>query len=149
MGADDKDRLAEELARLSQERERVLAGVDAVGDDPADMADRTQVVEMRGEVERIDTRIAELRAALEEVGGTAPDDGTVRDGTVVELRFDDGERQTVRVGGVRITGDDTPVVTAKSPAGQALIGRAEGETVAYDGPRGERRVTIESVRPSR
>lgn len=147
MGATET-RLGEELERLLQERERLMSSVDDTADDPADSADQAQVVELRAEAERIDARIEEVRAAMEQEDQAAPTDGTVGEGTQVKLRFDDGEPQTVRVGGVPVPDEDPPVITAKSPLGEAIIGHKKGETVTYEGPKKEQRVTIESIKPS-
>lgn len=148
MSATEDSRLGEELARLRQERERLMSSLDGTADDPADGADQAQVVELRAEAGRIDARIGELEAALQQEGQAAPADGTVGEGTLVSIRFDDGEPQTVRVGTVPVADEDPPVITEKSPLGQAIIGHKKGETVTYEGPKQEQRVTIESIKPS-
>lgn len=140
-------RLADELERLRSERKRLMDGVDVEADSPADTADQAQRVEMRAEAERVDARIAEIEEAIH-TGRESPADGTVGDGTVVRLRFDDGGRDVVRVGGVRVAADDTTVVTSSSPLGEALMGHRKGETVSYEAPAGEQHVTIESVAPA-
>ena len=67
------------------------------------------------------------------------------DGTVVTLRFPDGDVATYRIVAIpEENGDD--VVTAGSPLGQALVGRGVGDAISYQGPDGELHAEVVSVR---
>jgi transcription elongation GreA/GreB family factor len=81
------------------------------------------------------------------MGRTTP--SGLPDGTMVTLRFPDGDIATVRIISIpeqAPADDQTDVVTAASPLGQALLGRQAGDTVTYRGPDGNRRAEVLAVR---
>ena len=56
------------------------------------------------------------------------------------LRFAGGDEATFRIVAIpeqAPAGDQDDVVTAGSPLGEALVGRAAGDTITYAGPDGE------------
>jgi transcription elongation factor GreA len=79
----------------------------------------------------------------------APPEGEVGFGTVVTLVYEgDTEHEQYLVGHIEEQHDGLDVLSPTAPLGAALLGRREGETVAYQAPTGaELRVTIVSVRP--
>jgi len=83
---------------------------------------------------RMDLRIRQLQAMLEEVtivqGGSA--DGTVRVGATVTIDFGDGETERYLVGNIEEKKEGVDVVSPDAPLGKALLGRALGDDVAYE-----------------
>jgi transcription elongation factor GreA len=65
--------------------------------------------------------------------------GVVTVGATVELEREDGERMTVEISSVG-------GVSPESPVGRAVIGRAEGDEVQIDAPRGAWKARIISIR---
>jgi transcription elongation GreA/GreB family factor len=59
----------------------------------------------------------------------------------VEIEQDDGTRMEIEISSVM--GDRS--VSPESPLGRALVGRAVGETVEVNAPRGSWRATILSI----
>ena len=104
--------------------------------------------------ERLEQELAQVREQRDrlaaQLGGEDPEDADRGDrgdeaveleGTVVTLRFPDGDVATYRIVAIpEENGDD--VVTAGSPLGQALVGRAVGDTISYRGPDGDLRAEV-------
>lgn len=135
----------EELARLRAERDRAagtLRGEDDAVGDRADEADELQRADV---VARLDERIAGIQDRLTgaAVAG-APSTDVIGVGSTVQLRFADGEEETVEVSELAEAGDLT-LVTWDSPLGKALLGRHAGETVLYDTPGGASSATVLSI----
>jgi transcription elongation factor GreA len=99
---------------------------------------------------KMESRIRQLQALLKnvEVVDTATaggPDGTVGHGIVVTLRYlGDDDTQDYFVGSIEERRGDMPVVSPSAPLGQALIGKAAGDTVEYDAPGGK--LTVEIVK---
>ena len=65
--------------------------------------------------------------------------GVVTVGATVDLEREDGEKMTVEISSVG-------GVSPESPVGQALLGRAEGDEIDIEAPRGAWRARILSIR---
>ena len=99
-----------------------------------------------------EARIRQLRQLLENasVGEAPEDDGTVRAGTVVTVRFpsdqpSDDDLATFLLGHREANaGSDIDVYSTTSPLGAAVLGRSVGETVAYQLPNG-RKLSVDIV----
>ena len=88
-------------------------------------------------------RITEIERLL--AGQVVGAGARLTDGTVVTLRFPDGDVATYRIVAIpEGNGDD--VVTAGSPLGQALVGRVVGNAISYEGPDGELHAEVVAVR---
>jgi transcription elongation factor GreA len=95
-----------------------------------------------------EARVRQLDQLLKEavvVEGGSGD--TVAPGTLVEIRMDsDPESTTYLVGSIEERNDTYEVLSTSSPLGQALVGKAPGEVVTYQGPKRAFEVEIVSVR---
>lgn len=109
---------------------------DSVGDS----ADQAAALEAHEIAARLDRRIAELEALLEH----GPSSNLLPDGTVVTLRFSDGDEETFRV--VTFPGDAPDLLTSDSPLGLALVGHKDGEEIRYRTPRGPATATVVSLK---
>ncbi|WP_326625228.1 MULTISPECIES: GreA/GreB family elongation factor [unclassified Streptomyces] len=139
-----REALDRELADLRAERETVAAtlrGGERVG-DRADEADELQ----RGtELDRLDTRIAEIDGRLREAAVAGPPrTDKVGVGSTVTVRFADATETTVQIGEVAEALDRT-LVTADSPLGRALLGRRAGDTISYETPEGRSTAVVLSL----
>ncbi|HET6794738.1 MAG TPA: transcription elongation factor GreA [Acidimicrobiales bacterium] len=98
---------------------------------------------------KMEARIRQLQAMLSDaviVDGAAGDDGVVKAGTVVSLRYDgDDDVERYLIGSIEERREGMSVVSPASPLGQALIGHRPGETVEYEAPSGTLRVEIVEV----
>jgi transcription elongation factor GreA len=140
-----RDRVAAELVRLRQRRDRleieVLNDRGMVGDH----GDAADAIQRADELAGLDDRISELDRLLLAGPSQAHEDGTLPDGTEVTLRFTDGAVVTMLVISVV---EQTPVgregetLTARSPLGLALAGHQPGDTVTYSTPQGQNQVEL-------
>ena len=137
-----RDRLERELARAREQRHQLaeqLAGEDPDNPDLGDRGDAAVQLEGQADLARMDQRVEELERLLAEPGALETPPG-LPDGTVVTLRFPDGDEATLRVVVIpeqAPAGSQDDVVTVSSPLGQALIGQHAGDTITYAGPDGE------------
>ncbi|MGW6899016.1 GreA/GreB family elongation factor [Streptomyces sp. NBC_01718] len=139
-----REAMERELADLRAERETVAAtlrGGERVG-DRADEADELQ----RGtELDRLDTRIAEVGGRLREAAVAGPPrTDRVGVGSTVTVRFADSTEATVQIGEVAEVLDRT-LVTADSPLGRALLGSRAGDTIGYETPEGRSTAVVLSL----
>ncbi len=140
-----RENLGAELERLRQRRDRLETEVKNDRGMVGDHGDAAEAIQRADELAVLTDRINELDRRLR--GGPPPADeaDTLAGGTEVTLRFPDGEVVTMQV--ISIV-EETPVgreaetLTAHSPLGRALVGRAPGDTVSYSTPHGENQVEL-------
>jgi transcription elongation factor GreA len=81
------------------------------------------------------------------VVGEGASGDVVAPGTIVEVLIEgDDTPTTYLVGSIEERHDTLDVLSTSSPLGQALLGRAPGDTISYEGPRRAFAVEIVSVR---
>ena len=157
MGAKDKpagltgearDRVAAELARLQERRDRLKAEVQndlgAVGDH----ADAADAIQRADELVGLDERVAELDRLLH-AGPLPSNRDELPFGTEVKLRFSDGDvvkMQVISVIEEASTDGEAEALTANSPLGLALVGRKAGDKISYTTPQGEQQVELLDVK---
>ena len=72
----------------------------------------------------------------------------VEPGVLVDLRYEgDDDVTTYLVGSIEERHETYDVLSTNSPLGQALLGKAKGATVTYQGPKRELSVSVADVRP--
>ena len=144
------ERLQSELEDLTTrgrvEIARAIEAARALG-DLSENGDYHAAKDTQGKME---ARIRQLQATLskaqlvEEGYGEAA--GTVAAGSVVAIRYEgDDDVERFLVGSIEERHDELSVVSPGSPLGQALLGKAAGETVQYEAPGGTLRVEIVEV----
>jgi transcription elongation factor GreA len=137
------DRLAEELAELEGPRRKAIVEAIAVARAHGDLAENFEYHAAKNEQGLLERRITILRSRLQnsevidEAAAAASGVATV--GSVVELRREDGEILSVELSSVG-------GVSPESPVGRAVLGRAEGDEVEVEAPRGTWKATIVSIR---
>ena len=68
-------------------------------------------------------------------------------GTLVELRYNgDDDVTTYLVGSIEERDAKYDVLSTNSPIGMAILGKAPGDTVTYQGPKREMSVTVVAIR---
>ena len=95
-----------------------------------------------------EARVRQLRQMLENAEIIeASDDGVIKPGMVVTVRYEgDEEPETYLLGLREEKGGAHDVLTPESPVGQALLGHSAGETVVAAIPAGPLRVEILEVK---
>jgi transcription elongation factor GreA len=144
------DRLEQELAQVREQRRRLaiqLGGEDPDDPDRGDRGDEAFQLAGLDDLSRMDRRIAEIERLIAGPGALNTPPG-LADGTVVTLRFPDGDEATFRIVAIPeqppAEGQDD-VVTTSSPLGQALVGRSAGDTITYRGPDGDLQAEVVAV----
>ena len=144
------DRLEQELARVREQRRRLavqLGGEDPDDPDLGDRGDEAFQLEGLDDLSRMDRRIAEIERLIAGPGALNTPPG-LADGTVVTLRFPDGDEATFRIVAIpeqAPADSQDDVVTTSSPLGQALVGRSAGDTITYRGPDGDLQAEVVAV----
>jgi transcription elongation factor GreA len=138
-----RQQLERELTDLRQQRSASATGLadHDRGGDAADQADLLEHAEMAA---RLNRRIAEIEAILEH---GLPNGSLLPDGTVVTLRFADGDEDTLTVASIPGQDADVSTLSADSPLGSALIGHQAGDEISYRTPAGETKATIVAIGP--
>jgi transcription elongation factor GreA len=139
------EQLAQELAELEGPRRKAVVEAIAVARAHGDLSENFEYHAAKNEQGLLERRITILRSRLQnsevidEAAAAASGVATV--GSVVELRREDGEAMTVELSSVGGVSPDSPV-------GRAVIGRAEGDDIVVEAPRGTWKATIVSIRRS-
>lgn len=133
------ERLQQELAALRTERRPAVArDLQRARLFLNPQGNAATVVIAESELELIDQRIADLEDLLEkaQVIGDGPPSSTVRPGSRVTVRYEDGTEETLTLVGPLEANAASGRVSIDSPAGKALLGKRSGNDAAIgDGDR--------------
>ena len=139
------DKLAEELAELEGPRRKAVVEAIATARAHGDLSENFEYHAAKNEQGLLERRITILRSRLQHAEvideEAAAASGVVTVGAVVDLRREDGETLTVELSSVGGVSPDSPV-------GRAVLGRAEGDEIEVEAPRGTWKATIVSIRRS-
>lgn len=130
------------------ERPRITAEVSYAA-SLGDRSENSEYLYGKRRLREIDRRLHFLRTRLEKIEVVDPSlfsGDTVRFGATVDIEDEDGRTQTWTIRGEDEVDMENHVISYVSPLGQALLGREDGDSVAFQSPRGRREVTITAVR---
>jgi transcription elongation factor GreA len=137
------EQLQAELAELEGPRRKAVVEAIATARGHGDLSENFEYHAAKNEQGLLERRIAILRSRLQHAEvideEAAAASGVVAVGATVELERDDGERLTVEISSVG-------GVSPESPVGRAVLGRAEGDEVEVEAPRGPWKARILSIR---
>jgi transcription elongation factor GreA len=141
--------LKAELDELEGPARREIADRIKTAREWGDLKENSEYHDAKNDQAFLETRIARLTERLrnaEVVEATDPG-GKASVGSTVELR-DEESGTTVTYQLVGATEADLAAgrLSVESPLAQSVLGRAEGDTVVFDAPRGERRYSVVAVR---
>ena len=138
----DYERLEAELAELEGPKRREVVEAIATARGHGDLSENFEYHAAKNEQGLLERRITILRHRLQHATivdeAAAAASGVVVVGSRVELERDDGERMEVEITSVGGVSPDSPV-------GQALLGKAPGDEIEVDAPRGRWRARVKSV----
>jgi transcription elongation factor GreA len=140
------DRLFEEHRDLTTRGRVEIAEIIETARLMGDLKENGDYHAAKEEQGKMAGRIAHLAGILENCEITERGAGdTVAPGTIVELRYE-GDSTTERMlyGSIEEQQGDLDVVSPGSPLGQALEGKAAGETATFEAPNGSP-LTVEIV----
>ena len=144
-----QQRLRDELAALRAQRDQ-LRGDNAEDHRAADSGDRAEAIRRADDVFRIEDRISEINRLLTMGTPAAHARGRsgLAEGSIVTLRFSDGDEETFLASAI-LDGqaDDAKVelLGLDSPLAKAVAGRSAGETVSWTTPTGTQQAEIVAV----
>ncbi len=135
------DRLAAELQeRSGPVRAEIVAKIEAAREE-GDLKENGGYHAAKDDQGKNEARIRQLKALLENANIGIPDDaseGKATHGTVVTVRFPDGDDEVFFMGSREESAhSDIDVYSPTSPLGAAVLGHEVGETVSYDLPNGK------------
>jgi transcription elongation factor GreA len=142
-------RLQQELEERSTTRRRDLSLWIERAREHGDLKENADYHAAKDEHGLNEARIRQLEQMLKEAVVVEASSGdVVEPGTLVELRYEgDDDVMTYLVGSIEERHDTYDMLSTNSPLGQALLGKAPGATVTYQGPKRELSVTVVAVRP--
>jgi transcription elongation factor GreA len=136
--------LADELAELEGPARAAVVQAIKTAREHGDLSENFEYHAAKNEQGLLEARIRKLRARLDNAVLVDQSDlnaGEVGIGSIVEIDREDGTHMEVEISSVK----GAKSVSPESPLGRALVGRAVGETVEVDAPRGSWRAKILSV----
>lgn len=137
------DALAGELADLEGPKRKAVVEAIAVARAHGDLSENFEYHAAKNEQGLLERKITILRSRLQNAQvideTEAAASGVVTVGSIVELEREDGEMLEVELSSVG-------GVSPESPVGRAVIGRADGDVVEVEAPRGTWKATIVSIR---
>lgn len=144
---DAYERLKTELAYLEGAARQKIIDDIAVARAHGDLSENAEYHAAKDQQGLQEARIRQIRHMLETADIIeADDDGVVKPGKLVKIRYeDDAEPETYFLGLREEKGGEHDVLTPESPLGKALLGRSAGESVVAAVPAGELRVAIVEV----
>ena len=141
----ERVQLESELADLEGPKRRAVVEAIATARGHGDLSENFEYHAAKNEQGLLERRIAILRSRLQHAEvideDAAAASGVVTVGATVDLERDDGNTMTVDISSVGGVSPDSPV-------GRAVLGKAEGDEVVIDAPRGSWRARIVSIRRS-
>jgi transcription elongation factor GreA len=139
------EQLVAELAELEGPKRRAVVEAIATARGHGDLSENFEYHAAQNEQGLLERRISILRSRLQHATvideAEAAASGVVTVGATVDLEREDGDVLTVEVSSVGGVSPDSPV-------GRAILGRAEGDEVEVEAPRGAWRARIVSIRRS-
>ncbi|MCY3785572.1 MAG: transcription elongation factor GreA [bacterium] len=143
------ERLQEELAYLTGPANEAITAQIAAARALGDLSENGDYHAAREEKGKMQGRIQQIQALLENAVVISPGDGPADRATVgslVDLRFE-GDEDTERylIGTIEERHEDYDVVSPSSPLGVAMIGARPGDVVRYEAPAGPVEVTVVDV----
>lgn len=139
------ERLQAELEELKTEGRREVSQEIRVARSHGDLRENAEFDAAKEKQGRMEARIRQLESLLRDARiGEAEDVGEVAPGLVVTLRID-GQEETYLVGSREDHHDSHEILSADSPIGRAVLGRAVDESVEVEAPVGSFTVTVTGI----
>ncbi len=148
LSQDAFDRLKAELEYLEGEGRQKIIDDIARARAHGDLSENAEYHAAREEQGRQEARVRELQHMLEnaEIMEAGDDDGVVKPGKLITLRYDDGDEDTYLFATRAEKGSEYEVLTPDSPIGKAVEGRAVGDNVTATVPAGDMKLQVVDVR---
>ena len=133
-----REQLEAELAELEGPRRRAVVEAIAVARGHGDLSENFEYHAAKNEQGLLERRITILRSRLQHAETVETVSGVVGIGSHVELEREDGERMTFEISSVGGVSPDSPV-------GRAVLGKAPGDEITVEAPKGTWRATVRAL----
>lgn len=142
-------RIVDEYERmLKVERPKLTAEV-AYAASLGDRSENAEYIYGKKRLREIDKRLHYLKSRLEAIEvvdpTSIPPTSVVRFSATVTVEDEEGEERTYSIVGEDEVAASKGLISYKSPIGQALIGRSEGDEITFQTPGGARTMVITAV----
>ena len=133
-----REQLEAELAELEGPKRKAVVEAISVARAHGDLSENFEYHAAKNEQGLLERRITILRSRLHNAETVEAKSGVVGVGSHVELEREDGERMTFEVSSVGGVSPDSPV-------GRAVIGKAIGDEIVVEAPKGTWRATVRAL----
>jgi transcription elongation factor GreA len=142
--SEGRARLEAELKDLVEVQRPAIADDIHEAKEAGDISESSAYEHAKNEQARIEGRIRELTALLNNAGTLefVTDAGTVRIGSTVKVKTDSGKERTFTIVSTHEADPTKNYISTESPVGQALLDHKAGEHVAVKTPGGVVTYTI-------
>ncbi len=140
--------LKAELDHLATTRRREVASRIKEAREFGDISENAEYDDAKNEQAMLEARIAQLEDKLRSatvIDAADLSTDVVRVGSVVHVTDEAGLESRYMIVGSAEAKPAEKKLSNQSPVGKALIGRREGDEVAFSTPKGERRLTITGI----
>ena len=140
------DRLQEELVHLEGDARAKIIDDIATARAHGDLSENAEYHAAKDQQGLQEARVRQIKEMLENVEIIhAKDDGVIKPGKLVTLRYEGEDPETYLLGLREERGGDHDILTPDSPIGQALVGHVAGETLVAKAPSGDLKIEILAV----
>ncbi|MDP9223835.1 MAG: transcription elongation factor GreA [Actinomycetota bacterium] len=140
------ERLQEELVHLEGDARSQIIEDIASARAHGDLSENAEYHAAKDQQGFQEARVRQIKEMLENAEIIhAQDDGVIKPGKLVTLRYEGEEPQTYLLGLREERGGDHDILTPDSPIGQALVGHSAGETLVAKVPAGDLAIEIVAV----
>ena len=143
--ADGYAKVEEELNKLrNEDRPRII---EAIKDARAqgDLSENAEYSSAREEQAKVESRIKELEYMLDHAEVTKAPKNKVGIGSVVTIKYDDGDEDVYTIVGATEVDLDNNKISNESPIGKAIDGAKVDDEVTVEAPNGSYTVKIISI----
>ncbi|MDP6086099.1 MAG: transcription elongation factor GreB [Nitrospinota bacterium] len=141
-------KLVAEFDRLLKEERPMVTREVAYAASLGDRSENAEYIYGKKRLRSIDKRLRYLKRRLDSIEVVDPEGmsgTTVRFGATVTVEDEIGQEQVYMIVGEDEVDIDSGHLSYKSPIGNALVGKEEGDAVRVKTPRGQRELAIISV----
>jgi transcription elongation factor GreB len=142
-------RLVAELEFLHTKKRPEVVGALADAAAEGDRSENAEYIYRKKQLREVDRRIRFLAKRLDDILVVDPSEQKRRDrvffGATVTVEDEEGERHEYRIVGVDEIEGSEGAISWRSPVGQALLGKALGDTVTVRWHAGTRELTIAEI----
>jgi len=141
------EKIQQELRQLKERRSQVVERIK-IAREFGDLAENSEYEDARNEQSFIEGRIQELQEMIKNakvIGKNGNNGGHIELGSVVTLKMD-GQNLVYELVGATESDPASGKISIESPLGYSLVGKAKGENVEINTPKGKMKCKIIDIK---